>query len=175
MIPRSMLWRALAATVVVAVSGYVASIAGNESRAGSADAEVECTGPESIDFACYERRYASLVRRAGPRAALATLAAEQRRNGYVRAGCHQLTHRVGRAAGDLSGIAALNQGRSVCASGYYHGVLQSVMGRLGRREVIAGAAGICAKQRRGKRRSALYYNCVHGMGHGFMEVFRSDV
>lgn len=170
-----MLWGAVAAAVVLAVSSYVAFIARGDSRARAAGAAVECNGRQAIEFGCHARRYASLVRRSGPRAALAALDAEQRRNGYVRAACHQLTHRIGRAAGDLRGIAALRQGSSVCVSGYYHGVLQSVMGRLGRRGAVARAAELCAEMKRAGPHTAVYYNCVHGTGHGFMEVFRSDV
>jgi hypothetical protein len=115
-----------------------------------------------------------MVRADGPRPALADLAAAQRRNGYVRAACHQLTHRIGRAAGALRGLDAFAAGRPVCASGYYHGVLQSVMGKIGPARIVARAAAVCDSLRR-ERFSADHYNCVHGMGHGFMEVFASDV
>ena len=134
-----------------------------------------CSGPAAIDFACHERHYRGLVRRDGARAALRALAADQRRNGFVRAACHQLAHRAGRAAGSMDGIEALRDGQSVCASGYYHGVLQSVMGRAGRRDSVRNAGAICAVTRAGARPSADHYNCVHGMGHGFMEVSSNSV
>src|SRR5687767_141510 len=98
-----MLWGTLAAAFVAAVVAYVAFVAGDDSRARASNAPVECNGRQAIEFECHARRYASLVRRSGPRAALAALDVEQRRNGYVRAACHQLTHRVGRTAGDLRG------------------------------------------------------------------------
>ncbi len=163
---------ALATAAGVAGWGIVAvSTPGDASE----PAVTACTGAAAIDFACHERRYEQLTRRDGARAALRELAADQRRNGYVRAACHQLTHRIGRAAGSLRGIDALGDGQSVCASGYYHGVLQAVMGRAGARDSVRDAGAICAGIRSADRRSAEHYNCVHGMGHGYMEVFASDV
>lgn len=138
-------------------------------------AVASCAGAAAIDFACQTRHYQGLVRRDGARAALRALAADQRRNGYVRAACHQLTHRIGRVAGALHGIEALRDGQSVCASGYYHGVLQAVMGRAGARGSVERAAAICATTRTADNRSAEHYNCVHGMGHGYMEIFSSRV
>ena len=162
---------------VLIVAGIIlaaTALVGRGEGGGSAHA-VGCTGRAAVDFRCYERRYVSLVERRGPRAALRALDAQQRRNGYVRAACHQLTHRIGRAAGDLRGLAALDEGLSVCVSGYYHGVLQSVMGRQGSRDAVADAQATCVGPRARQPRSALHYNCVHGMGHGFMEVYAKDV
>ena len=159
----------------VTVSLGVAIAPGDTPRSRAAEAPIECSGSAAVDFECHERRYTQLGRRDGPGVALRALAADQKRNGYVRAACHQLTHRIGRAAGSLRGIDALGAGRPVCASGYYHGVLQAVMSKMGARGAIENAAAICAEVRGDDRSSAEHYNCVHGMGHGFMEVFASDL
>ena len=166
----------LGRVVLVVAIGLTGSqlITGSSARDAAAPAAASCGGKAAIDFACHARRYGELARREGARTALRTLAADQRRNGYVRAACHQLTHRIGRAAGSLHGIDALAHGQSVCASGYYHGVLQAVMGRAGPSASVRAAGSVCATTRPGGR-SAEHYNCVHGMGHGFMEVFASDV
>ncbi len=160
----------LVAAVGVVLSQRTASVSG-----GGPAAPVECTGPKAVDFKCHEQRYTRLVRQEGSGPALRALEADQARNGYVRAACHQLTHRVGRAAGDERGIDALREGRSVCVSGFYHGVLQSVMSKLGRRGSIERADSICADLRSHGRPSAEHYNCVHGLGHGFMAVYGNDV
>ena len=136
---------------------------------------VTCTGAAAIDFDCQARHYQGLVRRDGAPAALRALDADQRRHGFVRAACHQLTHRIGQVAGAMHGIAALADSAPVCASGYPHGVLQAVMKRAGSRRAIERATAICAATRARERRSAAHYNCVHGMGHGYMEVFNSRV
>jgi len=159
-----------------AAAGIVGAqlVAGAAERGRPAPA-VACAGSAAIDFACQARRYREIARRDGARTALRVLAADQRRNGFVRAACHQLTHRIGRVAGARHGIRALADGRPVCASGYYHGVLQAVMGRAGPRRALEQAAAICAESRARERRSAEHYNCVHGMGHGYMELFSSRV
>ena len=136
---------------------------------------VACEGAAAIDFECFERRYVGLVRSEGAAAALRDLAWQRARNGYVRAACHQLTHRVGRAAGAKAGMRAFEDGDALCSSGYYHGVVESVMARIGRARVRARATSVCAQLREREQRSADHYNCAHGMGHGFMGSFASDV
>ncbi len=51
----------------------------------------ECDGADAVSFECYEQRYMELVRVQGVAAALADLAAEQERNGYVQ-GVSASTH-----------------------------------------------------------------------------------
>lgn len=137
----------LVSTGLASVAALVAFLADDTLRPRPATAVPVCRAAEAIAFACYEHRYTALVRLDGPRVALGRLDADQRRNGYVRAACHQLTHRVGRAAGEIDGIDALAEGRPVCASGFYHGVLQAVMGKLGPIKVIEQAAEVCAGSR----------------------------
>jgi len=163
----------LALSALAAVGG--SQLVSGTARDAGEPAIRACTGAAAIDFACHAQRYARLVQRVGARRALRALAADQRRNGFVRAACHQLTHRIGRAAGALHGIAALRDGTSICVSGYPHGVLQAVMGRAGPRRAVHDARSICAGTRSDGRPSAEHYNCVHGMGHGYMEVFASSV
>ena len=44
-----------------------------------------------------------------------------------------------RAAGELNGKAAFRQGTDVCSSGYYHGVTEAVMTRIGREHILERA------------------------------------
>jgi hypothetical protein len=145
-------------------------------RDGSATAAVAaCRGAEALDFACHERRSLQIARTDGAAAALRDLARAMEDNGYLRAACHQLTHRIGRATGAGAGITAFRAGDPVCGAGYYHGVTEAVMTKLGARASIARAATVCAGVRRPGRRSPDQANCVHGMGHGFMGVLRRSV
>jgi hypothetical protein len=75
----------------------------------------------------------------------------------------------------MQGAQASAQGTDFCASGYHHGVIESVMMRIGRDEIRARALSVCAEPRADTPRSYMHYNCVHGMGHGFMAVLDSDV
>jgi len=168
---------ALALGVLAAVGAGLALTAGGGAgtRAGALAAIVRCEGAAAIEFRCFERRLAGLARSRGAQPALRDLARQRARNGYVRAACHQLTHRIGRAAGAIDGIRAFDDGRPLCSSGYYHGVVESVMERIGAAHVVARARSVCAQLREHDHHSADHYNCAHGMGHGFMGVFASDV
>jgi hypothetical protein len=134
-----------------------------------------CEGAQSIDFVCYQRRYRALGVAAGPRAAARDLVGRATRVGYVRVACHQLMHGIGRDAGRRAGLRAFRQGDESCSSGFYHGVVEAVMARMGAAVVERDPARVCAPFRRRVRYGLAHYNCVHGMGHGFMGVFRSDV
>jgi len=143
-------------------------------RAGTAPVPA-CTGARSVDFGCFIARYEALTRTSGAGAALADLAERRKTNGYLIAACHQLTHVVGRTAGGLHGTAAFSQGSDLCASGFYHGVTEAVMTSIGPERIIDRALSVCAEHREGSDHAYLLYNCVHGMGHGFMAVFGSDI
>ena len=141
---------------------------------GTARASItECEGAQEIDFDCYERRFTELAHSAGADAALKDLARHRKRRGFVRLACHKLTHRVGRAVGKDRGIDAFLVGYPLCSSGYYHGVVEAVMKPMGRR-ALARADTVCEGLRGRVRYSADHYNCAHGMGHGYMELFHSN-
>ena len=134
----------------------------------------ECTGAHSLDFGCFADRYEVLTRTAGPDAALNELDDQHTSNTYLVGACHQLTHVVGRTAGQLSGAAAFADGSDVCASGYYLGVAEAIMMAIGPAQIVDQAQSVCAEQRQRDPYSFPHYNCVHGMGHGFMAVFKTD-
>jgi hypothetical protein len=160
---------ALVAVMTAAVVAFVAS------STTPAPTPTECRGAAELDFACYERRYTDIVAQSGVEAALADLVRTRESSGFVRAACHQLMHRIGRDAGRRSGIDAFGQGDQRCAAGYYHGVVEAVMAGVGPDRIRAAAGGICDPFRIVALRSIDHYNCAHGMGHGFMEVYDSDV
>lgn len=167
-------WRialmALAACGVIATALTALLAAG-----GGAGAPAACRGSDALDFACHERRSLQIVRRSGAAAALGDLEHRTKDSGYVRAACHQLTHRIGRATGAGAGIAAFKAGVPVCGAGYYHGVTEAVMTKLGADAAVGRAATVCAGVRKPRGRSPDEVNCVHGMGHGFMGVLGRDV
>ena len=77
-------------------------------------------------------------------AALVDLDDQQTTNVSLGAACHQLTHVVGRTAGQLQGAVAFTQGSDVCASGYYHGVTEALMMAIGPSAVVDRAQRIGA-------------------------------
>ncbi len=157
---------ACAAIAAGAVLVVIALVAGGP--AGSAPEA--CTGADALDFRCHERRALQIRASEGAASALRDLADGMRDGGYVRAACHQLTHRIGRAAGAAGGIGAFAAGDPVCGSGYYHGVVEAVMAKLGAGPAVHRAEAVCAPLGARGRRSAARSDCVHGMGHGFMGI-----
>lgn len=142
---------------------------------GTSPASARCTGADELDFGCQERHYVALTESSGAAAGLRELSSEMKRHGYVRAACHQLTHRIGRTAGAKAGIAAYEDGDPVCGSGYYHGVTEAAMTKLGARAAVHEARSVCGPLRARGKASAHYAECIHGMGHGFMGVLRRDI
>src|SRR5215210_5240823 len=69
---------------------------GGAGESPAAAAIANCTGGESLDFGCYQRRYRAMAIVHGPRAAVRDLSARSTRVGYLRAACHQLMHGIGR-------------------------------------------------------------------------------
>jgi hypothetical protein len=134
-----------------------------------------CAGGDALAFGCLAARYEGLLHQRGADAALADLSLRRDENGFILAACHQLSHIIGRTAGRAVGIAALDGGQPLCSSGYYHGVVEEVMAEIGAAGVLARAPSVCAEHRRLRPHSNAHYNCVHGMGHGFMAVSASDV
>ncbi len=180
-------WGVLTASALVAlgivVSGpsFLGSSSDEEAAQPAASeqeaAVTDCSGASKLDFACHQERYRALVLDSGVEAALADLKDERERNGFVRAACHDLTHVIGRTAvelyGDLAG--AYSRGDPICSAGYYHGATEPVMAEIGADKVLEEADTVCADLRENQRYSTYHYNCVHGMGHGFMGVYESEL
>ncbi len=149
--------------------------AGEPSTTGETPAD--CSGDLANDYACFQERYQGLVRGSGVEAAFTELKDEYEENELVQAQCHQLTHVIGRAALDLHGDLAstYNRGDNFCWSGYYHGAMEAIVAKIGPDEILEEANTICADMRKNQERSFYHYNCVHGLGHGFMNIHQNEL
>ncbi len=136
-----------------------------------------CVGENAARFDCYKAYYRTLVETSGVKIAFADLKKEYQAIPYVRAQCHPLTHVIGQAAGKKAASVseAFLAGDSFCWSGYYHGVMEAVVAKVGREHVASELDGICAKISGRERYSFDYYNCVHGLGHGLMEITQDEL
>jgi hypothetical protein len=136
-----------------------------------------CSGALSSDYACYQERYQNLVHHSGVEAAFAELEEDYEDNGFVKASCHQLTHVIGRAAADLYGevSGAFGRGEHFCGTGYYHGVMEAVVARIGADEVLDEVDALCADLGGHQKYSAYHHGCVHGLGHAFMGVYQNEL
>jgi|GEM_PF-1596189 len=94
----------------------------------------------------------------------------------VQSYCHPLAHAIGHAAVDKypTVAEAFEHGNSFCWSGYYHGVMEQIMENMGE-SFVSKIDTICADIPGKAQYSFSYYNCVHGMGHGLMDVEGDDL
>src|SRR5919112_1705813 len=138
----------------------------------------DCGGHSANDYSCYQKRYQDLVDNSGVEAAFADLKDEFAKERFVKAACHQLTHDIGRAAANLYGgdvTRTYSQGDDFCGSGYYHGAMESVVANVGAENILDEADNICAGLREQQNKSLNHRNCAHGMGHGFMGLYQSEL
>jgi hypothetical protein len=138
---------------------------------------VDCGGGRSSDFKCFQTHYQIMVARKGVAAAFTDVKDADAKSAYVHGNCHQIAHVIGRAAGDRYGdvAKAYEQGDNFCASGYYHGVMEAVVGRIGYEQIRPKLNTICASAARARQYDLEHYNCVHGLGHGVMAVNNSEL
>lgn len=138
--------------------------------------EDKCQQTADVTFGCYKNQLGQIIRESGPEPAFALLKQQYEPVPMVKSQCHQLVHIVGRETyakyGDLSNT--FTQGDSFCWSGYYHGVMEELSQENGE-ETTKIANSICADLRIEDRGSFKHYNCVHGLGHGFMFILKQDL
>ena len=126
----------------------------------------------SPTFSCYKGELQGITASDGPESAVALLKNQYSKISYIKSQCHQLMHVVGRAAlSKYGGIAdTYAHGDQFCWSGYYHGALEQLADSKGVDFLVKNSNQICAGIPGKDTHSFYYYNCVHGLGHGYMFV-----
>jgi hypothetical protein len=145
--------------------------------AATDEARMDCSGAFATDYACYQKRYRDLVRSFGVQAAFADLRNDFARDDFVKTNCHQMAHVIGRAAAEIYGDmpTTYSRGDSFCASGYYHGAMETIVAKIGPDKILDQANTLCAGLDGDQGHSFNHYNCAHGLGHGFMSVQENDL
>jgi hypothetical protein len=136
----------------------------------------KCNGsPESI--LCLEQTYSRYTQQKGVAAAFVKLKAAYNTDTAVHADCHVLAHAIGRTAADNAKSLddAYAQGDNFCWSGYYHGVMEAVVTKVGERALPTKIPTICADIKKHQPYSFYHYNCVHGLGHGVLDVYQGNI
>lgn len=131
-----------------------------------------CQETTTDTFNCYEQFYTALVLEKGIPTALAQVKQEYTADGYARSQCHPIMHVIGHAAAkrfpDVG--EAFAQGDGFCWSGYYHGVMETIVSTVPKEAILDRINSICTTVPGKERQSFDYYNCVHGLGHGVMAM-----
>lgn len=124
-------------------------------------------------YSCYKKELNDIVSQTDPEHATSFIQQQYTSVAYVKSNCHQLMHIVGRAAyakyNDLA--ETFTHGSQYCNGGYYHGLSEQLGNENGLAYLKQSANKLCMPIAAKKGRYSFYhYNCVHGMGHAFMEV-----
>jgi hypothetical protein len=165
-------WRLAAVGAVLVVTLAGALVLQSVRTASSAQARPpECTEHRQSDYDCWRDLLQWLVQEESPEEALAVARTANDTVPYFAGMCHQFTHEIGRAAGNrFEDVAeSFAHGDDLCASGYYHGVMEAMADLLGRDGLIDATPTACGPIRDQDGAYGLdHYNCVHGLGHGLM-------
>lgn len=140
-----------------------------------------CSGVGESDVYCYENYYVGLIKSRGLEegipAAFADIKKRTATDSFVLSQCHPLTHVIGRIAAEsfTDVAAAYALGDSLCWSGYYHGVLETFVNRIGLDDLETTINTMCASLNADNLYGFDYFNCVHGIGHGLMAITDDDI
>lgn len=129
------------------------------------------------NFKCFSSYYEQTVKNFGAGIAMNDIKKRATENGTVLTVCHPLTHTIGRTASasyKTAGEAFLH-GDSYCWSGYFHGILEGIIDRIGAKNLPKELNNICADIPGRVTYNFDYYNCVHGIGHGIMSENEDEV
>jgi mono/diheme cytochrome c family protein len=164
---------------IEAVADFVvSSTAGTASKSGPFKPDgttlADCKGRAA---GCYFQAFGNLAYRRGPKEALSKFAKAIETNPTVEQICHPIAHTIGAGAlayyhGNVG--RAFADGSAICGSGYYHGLLQWKLAGVSKDEVAQVAGKVCNNARI-RTSNFVYYQCVHGLGHGLMLYTRYDL
>lgn len=137
----------------------------------------KCQKDKTVTFGCYKGELSDIVKKRGPEPAFMLVKQQYSKVPLVKSLCHQLVHVIGRSAyakyGNIADTFA--HGDQYCWSGYYHGVMEQVADEKGANYIVDNANTICAGIAAKQRYSFYHFNCVHGLGHGFMEALDANL
>lgn len=146
-------------------------------KASLAKLEDACPDNKSEDFDCISNYFKDITKTHGPQASMGQLRESYETVNSVKTFCHPITHVIGRTSAEKYNTVqdAYAHGDNFCWSGYYHGVMEQVVSDMGKDGVIEQADEICEGSISADRYSFFHYNCVHGLGHGFMLITDNEL
>lgn len=137
----------------------------------------ECALQDNATFGCYRKLLEKITNERSPKEAFDLVKQQYDSVPYVKSQCHQLAHVIGRTAlakhKNISDTFSL--GDKYCWSGYYHGAMEELVDSRGYDYIVKQANEVCAPIAASARGSFYHYNCVHGLGHGFMMVQEGEL
>jgi hypothetical protein len=159
--------------ILIAVGGvlYHSGSSGNKTASTNDCAKLD-VHRQNV-YSCYKSELTAIINQSGAEQATALLKKQYISVPYIKSNCHQLMHVIGRAAyakyGNLA--EAFAHGDQFCWSGFYHGIMEQISKQKGLGYITDNVNTICQPiAKKYGHYSFNDYNCVHGLGHGFMEI-----
>jgi hypothetical protein len=112
----------------------------------------------------------------GPDVTLDTLYQLSTTNDFIKRDCHPYAHELGRYSFNKIGDAlkAFSYGRVICASGYYHGVMEGFLSKVRDENKDLGSEIVDLCDAKNESRF-MAFQCLHGLGHGLTMYFEGDI
>lgn len=137
-----------------------------------------CLSDPAGQFECLDDIVLSVAETDGVPAALQLLQNQVSNSPAFQTLCHSLTHEVGNFAQQQvhqigAAFEVAKQDGSVCASGFYHGVIESAVNEIPREKILQQVPEVC-QPFADRPQSLDHYNCVHGLGHGLFALRLDD-
>lgn len=140
---------------------------------------VDCLGtPRESELDCWRERMEVMVAQNDSNTKVfADANAAYQTSTYVKSNCHQIAHIIGRASGKKYAdvTKAYEDGDDFCSSGYYHGVLEAALTITDKDTILSKLNAICSGVKNEGIYKLKHYNCVHGLGHGLMQLHDSEL
>ncbi|HSX58240.1 MAG TPA: hypothetical protein VLE47_03185 [Candidatus Saccharimonadales bacterium] len=132
---------------------------------------------DNKNYDCYLAALKRLYDQKGPQETMSTLNQLSQSNDTIKRDCHPYAHAIGHYSFDKIGNAlkAFSYGSTICASGYYHGVMEGFLTKVRnehgdlKKEVV----DLCDAKSDDTR--FMQFQCLHGMGHGLTMYFNGDI
>lgn len=135
----------------------------------------QCLNNQNYD--CYIKAFKGLYDSDGPELTLNTLAQLSAENDLIKRDCHPYAHELGRYSFNQIGDAlkAFSYGQVICASGYYHGVMEGFLTRVRNEQKDLGAEIVNLCDAKSDDTRFMAFQCLHGLGHGLTMYFQGDI
>lgn len=132
----------------------------------------ECIGKSNL-YQCLEDFLLNTLKNQGPKPALAALTQAGNENTQILSLCHPLVHKIGRESFNITknAVESFSVGDETCANGFYHGVLEGYLTQAPKLE--NAVVDVCKST--GEVSGYMYFQCIHGLGHGLMFKTGDDV
>lgn len=133
-----------------------------------------CTNDKSYN--CYVTAFKRFFDKNGPEETLDALYTLSTEDDFVKRDCHPYAHEIGRHSFKRIGNAlkAFSYGRVICASGYYHGVMEGFLSKVRDEKGDLGKEIIDLCDTQDDNRF-MAFQCLHGLGHGLTMYFEGDI